>query len=366
MVAAWAMVSGSLALGQADEPTTTPTTTNAPAALGGPVLGAQIDSQHALSQEPAPPRLLSSSAIWENDGAFIKPYKSSDRHYTNGVKFDAAFDRLLPQSWIDLIPGASQFDNMSEATGIIFGQSLFTSIDIQRKVRLPDDRPYAGWLYTGIYYQRSDLRKLDHFQLDVGVVGGDRSVGESMQKFIHSMVPEEVTPQGWDDQLANEVGVVVKYQRRWRFRLETESPERPMVDFDLIPEAGFMLGNVFTNANAAVTLRVGSNLPDDFGPMRLAQFRDVTGTRDGQWSAYMFGRAGGELVARNIFIEGNTFANSVGVGKRVAVGEVAFGIAGRYKELELSWAFTWRSEEFRAQDHPDAFGALSLTWRTTF
>lgn len=317
-------------------------------------------------QAEAKPRILSKSAIWENDGAFIKPYKSSDRHYTNGVKFDVAFDHFLPQAWVDLVPGAGRFQNKSEATGVVFGQSLFTSIDIQRKVRLPDDRPYAGWLYTGVYYQRADLKKLDHFELDIGVVGGDRSVGESMQKFIHAIVPEEVTPQGWEDQLSNEVGIVAKYQRRWRLRLSADSPNRPPVDFDLIPEAGFMFGNVFTNANAAATLRIGANLPNDFGPVRLAQFRDVTGTVDGPWSVYVFGRAGGELVGRNIFLDGNTFANSVSVDRKPVVGEVAVGIAGRFKKLEFSWAFTWRSEEFREQDHPDAFGAMSLSWRTTF
>jgi lipid A 3-O-deacylase len=330
-------------------------------APGDPALGAAI-----ASEPDGSPRVTSWSAIWENDGAFIKPYHSSDRHYTNGVKFDAAFDDLLPQSWIDLIPGEGQFESMSQATGAVLGQSIFTSIDIERKARQPDDRPYAGWLYVGVFYQRSDLRTLDHFELDVGVVGGDGSAAESIQKFIHSVVPEEVTPQGWDDQLANELGVVAKYQRRWRFRLDAESPERPLIDFDLIPEAGFMLGNVLTNANAAVTLRMGANLPDDFGPVRIAQFRDVTGTRNGAWSAYMFGRVGGELVGRNIFLDGNTFANSVSVGKKLAVGEVAVGVAGRFRKLELGWAFTWRTEEFREQDHPDAFGSLSLTWRTTF
>ena len=127
-----------------------------------------------------------------------------------------------------------------------------------------------------------------------------------------------------------------------------------------------MLGNVFTNVNAATTLRIGANLPNDFGPVRLAQFRDVTGSVNGPWSVYMFGRAGGELVGHNIFLDGNTFANSVNVDRKPVVGEVAVGIVGRFKKLEFSWAFTWRSEEFREQDHPDAFGAMSLLWRTTF
>ena len=312
------------------------------------------------------PRLLSWAAIWENDGAFIKPFDESDRHYTNGLRFDIAFDQLLPKSWTDAIPGAGSFEDKSEATGLVLAQLIFTSEDIERKARKPDDRPYAGWLYGGLYYQRSDSSKLDHFELDIGVVGGDASAAESIQTFIHSVTPNQVSPQGWDDQLSNELGINFKYQRRWKYRDNPESLTRPQFDFDLIPEAGFMLGNVYTNLNGAITLRAGHNLPDDFGPPRVAQFRDATGSWSGRWGAYAFARAGGRLVAQDIFLDGNTFAESVSVDKEPAVGEVALGVAGRFKKCEFGWSFTWLTEEFDAQDHGDAFGAIWFTWRTEF
>lgn len=223
--------------------------------LSSPLLG-QVDETEAANelnlnadvagQSDSKPKMLSYGAIWENDGAFIKPYDSSDRHYTNGVMIDMAFDHLLPPEWIEIIPGAGHFTDISEATGIVIGQQIFTSKDIERKERLPGDRPYAGWFYAGLYYQRADFKKLDHFELDIGAVGGDWSVAESTQKFIHSVVPGEHTPQGWGDQYSNEVGAMFKYQRRWRFRHKIENRDRPLMDFDFIPEAGFMLGNVYT------------------------------------------------------------------------------------------------------------------------
>lgn len=324
-------------------------------------LGADVGGQTGSG-----PRLLSWGAIWENDGAFIKPYKETDRHYTNGAQIDFAFDHLLPESWIDLVPGAGRFENMSEATGVLIGQLIFTSEDIERRERRPGDRPYGGWLYVGLYYQRADDKKLDHFELDIGAVGGDWSAAESVQTFVHAVVPGEVTPQGWDEQLENEIGVNLKYQRRWRFRPDPDLIDRPLFDMDFIPEAGFMLGNVFTNANAAVTLRLGTNLPDNFGPARIAQFRDVTGTSRGNWSAYVFGRIGGQFVAHNIFLDGNTFESSVSVAKEQEVGEAALGIALRYKKIEFGWSTTWRTREFKDQDQIDSFGAISLTWQTTF
>ena len=59
-------------------------------------------------------------------------------------------------------------------------------------------------------------------------------------------------------------------------------------------------------------------------------------------------------------------ADSVSVDKEPIVGEVALGVAGRFRKCEFGWSFTWLTDEFDAQDHGDAFGTVWFTWRTEF
>jgi hypothetical protein len=63
-------------------------------------------------------------------------------------------------------------------------------------------------------------------------------------------------------------------------------------------------------------------------------------------------------VARNIFLDGNTFANSRSVDKRPIVASITAGLMGRYHHLEAGWSITWLSEEFDTQGNGDSFGTL--------
>ena len=68
--------------------------------------------------------------------------------------------------------------------------------------------------------------------------------------------------KGWAFQLQDEVGANVTFERRWRVysRLADDT-----LGFDIVPHAGASLGNVQTFANAGATVRLGFNLPSDFG-----------------------------------------------------------------------------------------------------
>src|SRR5690606_11388692 len=102
------------------------------------------------------------------------------------------------------------------------------------------------------------------------------------------------------------------YRRRWRVDL---LPEDLPVGLQFIPGGGFDVGNMNTSARVDLIGRLGWNLPDDFGPSRLLDLRDATARRGqhdelGDWSVYLYGRLAGRAVARDIFLDGNTFAES--------------------------------------------------------
>src|SRR3546814_8870959 len=105
---------------------------------------------------------------------------------------------------------------------------------------------------------------------------------------------------------------------------------------DVTPHLGAALGNVYTYGAGGLTLRFGEDLPDDYGPPRIRPalpgsdyFRP---TDDFGW--YFFAGAEGRIVARNIFLDGNTFKDSHSVDKRPLVADLQAGIAVNLRSEE--------------------------------
>lgn len=324
-----------------------------PAPLGDAEIG--LDAERSLMPEPAAWSARSLTLHWDNDGTVPKVISDSDRHYTNGVKIDLA---LNPSA--SFAAGVREFadrlDPMPDAdvaAGLVIAQHIYTAFDIRLAAPPPGSRPYAGYLYVGGYIQRASDSVHDHLELNVGVVG-EWSGAEATQKFVHAVFPNQNEPQGWGTQLANELAINLRYQRSWRF----QKAQIGRLELDGIPRLGFDLGNVFVRANADLTLRLGFNLPDDFGPPRLLDYTDATGSWGGDWGVYGYVRGGARAVAHNIFLDGNTFASSRSVDKRPVVAELTVGLAGRYKFFEAGWSVTWLSEEFDTQGNGDSYGSL--------
>ena len=294
---------------------------------------------------------------WENDGTYAKPFDRTDRHYTNGFGFELGL--AYPEGsesgpafvWPDV------FDARSSAIGVSVKQFMLTPENIAATALIPEDNPYAGWLTFGLFVQRSDEDGFDHLQLDLGVLGGDYTGAEGLQKFVHSAVPDQIKPAGWDNQLANELAANLTYQHRWR----TPRVEFWGLEADAIPLAGLQAGTVHVNAEAGIIGRVGLNVPDDFGPRRLREFQDHTGNRGPDAiSAYAWGRVGGQLVGRNALIEGNLFAASHGKNPKLAWGEAAGGLAVRWRWLEVAWSVTYMTEQTKGQADGDSYGSWSV------
>jgi hypothetical protein len=138
--------------------------------------------------------------------------------------------------------------------------------------------------------------------------------------------------------------------------------------FDIIPEAGASVGNIFTYAAAGAMVRVGFNLTSDYGPPRIQPGQSGSDYYDpdpdgGAVSAYLFAGTEGRLVARNIFLDGNSFRAGPSVNKRVGVGDASFGGALRlFRNFRLTYSFTERSKEFTAQEGADKFSSIALSY----
>jgi len=135
--------------------------------------------------------------------------------------------------------------------------------------------------------------------------------------------------------------------------------------FDVTPHLGATVGNIHTYGNAGLTVRYGDNLPLDYGPPRIQP--GLTGTssfvsRPGiGW--YLFAGVEGRAVARNIFLDGNSFRDSRSVDKKHFVGDLQFGAVLVWHNVRLSYTHVLRTREFDTQGDSDEFGSLALSWQ---
>jgi hypothetical protein len=302
----------------------------------------------------------------END-AFADPFGvHQDRHYTAGLKVVLFGGDDFATNLTARLNGVANWGIQPTAgdLGIVVGQNIYTPEDILNPAPIPTDRPYAGWLYTGLVYQRrgelaANLAVMENFEINLGIVGPD-SLAENAQKTIHRWWFPDDLPRGWDNQLHDEPGLVLKYARLWRY-----SPTTALSRYvDVIPRVGGALGNVFTFATAGATLRLGYNLPPDFGVPLIDSPASVNGgfTRSTPWCfAYVFGGLDGRVVGRDITLDGNSFRGGPSVDKNILVGDVSWGFAVQiFRHVEIAYTRIIRTEQFRGQDGNDIFGSLTL------
>lgn len=298
---------------------------------------------------------------------------NADRNYTSGVRIGWTSPGLRNQlPWVgDALEWIYPFDvNADARVGIHMGQSIYTPEDLSESNLNSDDRPYAGWLYAGVSLHAEaeqtiltlPFDTLDKLELDLGMVG-PASLAEQTQKFVHKYT-DSPDPKGWSNQLNNEPGVVVLLERNWRS--PAHDFEGTGVQADVIPTAGVSLGNVNTSASLGAILRFGQGLNVDYGPPLIQP--NLAGVTfidrvDAGYAWYIFGGFGGTFVARNIFLDGNTFSDSHSVDKKLLVGSATAGLAVVVGGARLALTHVWRTREFDGQKKPDRFGSLSVSVR---
>jgi hypothetical protein len=295
---------------------------------------------------------------------------NTDRHYTQGLKStflhaDDDLPRWLADlaDWIPRLGVAKGFDRI----GYQIGQSIFTPGNTMTTELQKNDRPYAGWLYTGVILQRRGLMNgqwpvLENFQLDLGVIGPS-SLAEEAQNAVHELRDLEPA-RGWRHQLHDEPGVALKYERSWLFGPTPHGPR----SFDVIPHGGFSVGNVETSLRAGVMMRLGINLPDDFGPRTISSLTSTQGgwSRDrarGRWGCYVFGDVDSWTVLYTAFLDGNLFRDSHRIEKQPIVFETRGGIVLVLDRLELVASYVYRTPQFSGQHEQNGYGSLAAKFK---
>lgn len=289
-------------------------------------------------------------------------FANEDKHYTNGVRLAYLSPETSVSKHIASLANKMLFFQplASKRYSYSMGQSMFTPRNITKSNPNLNDRPYAGWTYLSMGIISSDGKRYDNFNVSLGVVG-KYSFAEKTQKLVHKIVGSP-KPMGWGYQLHNEPGILLSYDRQWRNRYGVSAKG---FQSDLTPSLGVNLGNIYTCLSAGIMSRFGMDLPDDYGPPRIRPSLPGSDffvpTKSFGW--YLFAGAEGRAVARNIFLDGNTFRSSRHVDKKNFVLDLQLGGTLTFKDLRVGYTHVIRTKEFKTQKAIDQFGAISLSFR---
>ena len=283
----------------------------------------------------------------------------SDRGYTNGIVFTWAPPGGSALDWAGRLVQSIPWVPLGASVrhGYAIGQNMYTPRDISLTVPPADDRPYAGWLYgtVGLAIEGGD--QFVQAALTLGVVGPAARAG-LVQTAVHKITGSD-EPQGWGTQLSNEPGIVLAYQQARRDWIVTTLAGRKL---DVTPYFGGALGNVYSYGGAGLTVRYGPELPAYTGSPRsqptFPASRVFMPTPHFGW--YVFATVEGRAVARNIFLDGNTFKDSPSVDREPFVADVQVGAVFTWRSMQLTYIHVIRTREFSTQGSTSGFGGLSL------
>lgn len=289
------------------------------------------------------------SAVEEND-----LFGGTDQGYTNGLKLVYLSPGGKGRRLAKLLLAAREEDAVR--FGVAAGQSVFTPDDIGAAGPLPDQNPYAGWLYLEAtsLVERKD-GPIDMLRIEAGVVG-PAALGKETQRTWHRFINARDI-LGWDNQLRNEPAFALSFDRIWR-------PLRPGegLAVDILPHLGVSAGTVLTEARGGATIRIGNNLGADALPARISPSIPAAGHHSARGFAWqIFAGAEARGLARRIFLDGNTFRDSLSVEKKNFVGEFQAGVAFQHGGYSIAYTHVFRSKEYAGQNDRTDFGAVTLS-----
>jgi hypothetical protein len=297
----------------------------------------------AAQPAPAPePR-----AVWtiqgENDAITTTP-GGSDRFYSNGL-------RLGWTSAPELVP-----EKVAEASRVVWGDGvtrisfnlshqIYTPLDISRTTPDPRDRPLAGYLAGTFSVLHDTANSRNVFALTLGMTGPS-ALGREVQNGWHELIRIPVN-EGWGSQLPNEPQLQVLAERTWRVGLARAGG----FETDVLPSLTGGIGTVRDYVQVGFILRLGQGLERDFGVARIRP--GVTGgdafTAAPELAWYVFAGVNGQVVARDLFLDGTLWQNSPHVRRNWLLGGMEAGVAVLWHGVRLSYTQTWQTQSFRGQ-----------------
>lgn len=313
---------------------------------------------------------------WASTGALYLMFDNdfivnSDDDYTNGLGLGwasvraASWEEVPSFGWLAPFVAGVPLVNEPARQHFVsfnFAQLMFTPAEIKDKEPDPLDRPYAGVAFLATEIHQFDLVHKDSWLILVGMIGPETKVGET-QEMVHSKMGAN-QPQGWDNQIGNELLVNMAYNHRWRL---IESPAwRTDWGSDLIMGGFATLGNLRTGVIADLTWRLGYRMNPGFGKTatRLAsEGRIVPTSNDRPWGMSLNIGLAGEAVLWDATLDGRLFGDdTINVHKESLLGRYIVALTAQVSRFQCVLQFVRSTRTFHEEKANPDYGRFTVGW----
>jgi hypothetical protein len=286
-----------------------------------------------------------------------------DSQYTGGSKIDVVYKIDNPGGLYNLLFTDDSKTDLFRSFAL--ASQIYTPADLTQSAPIYTDWSYAAWTYAEVGVHKSTDKVLNSLLLKVGIVG-PAAQGKEVQTTIHKWTGS-TEPEGWDNQLYNELGINLSYIYKQRYEYETKKH----FGISFVPSFQVDLGNISTQMSLGMFVRTGYNISKDFGLSTMSvggesgvpAYSAQKSSLKKNWS-YSFNLAlTGSAVARDIFVEGNTFRKSIVEHERENfVGYVGAGFTLRYRSWNLDFMQTYNTPKAKDIHRSKIVGTLLLTY----
>jgi lipid A 3-O-deacylase len=289
----------------------------------------------------------------------------TDWEYSQGTRLTFTSPGLaetgIAKSVTRILPGVSPDARLSAGVGA--GSAYYEPRFLFLTTPIPDQRPYAGWLYGEALLNAETGNHLTSWRLDLGVVGPSAQ-GEEITKFFHNVF-SGYDQLGWDNQIRDRVGLNISTERRWRNIVGLTGD----IGLDISPALGVELGTVSDAVNAGLMLRLGGGLENDFGPPRVGAFSGSLEHGGDDVSIYAFASAIGSWVPYDVFLDepGGRENDPVRAGEAITRedtrGQFSLGLVAAWGRARATFAMTEAGKTYDQQADTERFAEMNLSYR---
>ena len=274
------------------------------------------------------------SLTLENDILF-----RTDKYYTHGTLISYSYHYFKEFLNLNIIAARHSI-----------GQYIYTPSDISEFELIEDDRPYAGLLYIDNTILTKYKNSIYTYGFLIGVIG-EHSFAEEIQTKFHDIINVQ-NPNGWDNQLNNEIVVNLSLFKRDLYVFE---------NVEAIFYYGGSIGNLNTQLNVGGILR-SKNVWSDYDLLTIEPFPKYYMEQVKKIKLGLFVGLEGSLVGYNVTLDGNMFSDSHSVDKKPFIMELFGGFNLSYDNYRLIFSSHIRTKEFEGQKRKFQFSSLSIAY----
>ena len=277
-------------------------------------------------------------------------FYGQDRYYTNGlfIYFRHATDQQKLGEKLEKL-----------TYEISVAQKIYNPISGYRPNPATQDRPFAGYLYTGgninLFYKDESIFKAG---LEIGTVGPN-SLGEAGQKLLHETVGF-YTIDGWQYQIKNELALNLSAQYT---QLLHRSAKK---DLDFSVEGYANVGTTFSGAGVGLLFRAG-NINQLFNSSYTKSVISNNAKKEKlvKKEAFFYAKPQINVVAYDATIQGSMFNNDSPVTfepKRIVFAQ-QLGFNYSTPRFTFDFGLLFKSKEINSKAKAHQYGTIALFYR---